>query len=220
MKSRRTRPKQLVKALIERGKVIPPVPDSVRERTLARARSTVGIVAVEAASRAPAMRHRGLAVALAAAVAFAVGAAVAAATLRSDPPYEPATAPPPPPTPPAAEPVPCATPVPSPPASASVALPPGTAPSAERTQRALSAQASYAAELRVLQRAQAAYRSEDYGAALRLVEEHRQRFPRGRLTQEREALRVKALAGAGREQEASRAAAAFESQYPRSPLLR
>ena len=49
--------------------------------------------------------------------------------------------------------------------------------------------------------------------------EHARLFKDGRLAEEREALRVKALAGLGRSEEARRAAAAFRARFPRSVLL-
>ena len=42
----------------------------------------------------------------------------------------------------------------------------------------------------------------------------------GRLTEEREALRVRVLAGLGRDDDARHVAADFESNFPHSPLLR
>jgi hypothetical protein len=75
------------------------------------------------------------------------------------------------------------------------------------------------AELRLLARARAAVVREDFAAALPLLAEHARRFRKGRLAEEREALRVKALAGLGRDRDAARAAAAFEARFPRSPLV-
>jgi hypothetical protein len=75
------------------------------------------------------------------------------------------------------------------------------------------------AELRLLEQARAAVLREDFAGALTPLAEHARRFKNGRLTEEREALRVKALAGLGRDREAERAAAAFEARFPRSPLV-
>ena len=88
-----------------------------------------------------------------------------------------------------------------------------------RAARTANAQESYAAELRLLHRAQVAYAGEDFSAALMLVAEHARRFPNGRLAEEREALRVRSLAGAGRSEDARRATAAFAARFPRSVLL-
>jgi hypothetical protein len=75
------------------------------------------------------------------------------------------------------------------------------------------------AELHLLRRARAAVARGDFAAALPPIAEHARRFKDGRLAEEREALRVKALAGLGRNEEARRAAAAFEARFPRSVLL-
>ena len=78
---------------------------------------------------------------------------------------------------------------------------------------------SYAAELDLLQRAQVAFAGRDFPGALVLVAEHARRFPNGRLAEEREALRVRSLAGSGRADDARRAVAAFANRFPRSVLL-
>jgi hypothetical protein len=44
-------------------------------------------------------------------------------------------------------------------------------------------------------------------------------FPKGQLAEEREALRVRSLLGAGRMAEGQSAAAAFANRFPRSVLL-
>jgi hypothetical protein len=75
------------------------------------------------------------------------------------------------------------------------------------------------AELRLLRQARAAVARKDYAAALPPLAEHARRFKNGRLTEEREALRVRSLAGLGRTDEARRAAQGFEARYPRSVLL-
>jgi hypothetical protein len=74
-------------------------------------------------------------------------------------------------------------------------------------------------EMRLLERARAAAAREDYAAAIAPLDEHARRFPEGWLAEEREALRVEALAGLGRTSEARRAASTFEARFPRSPLL-
>ena len=77
----------------------------------------------------------------------------------------------------------------------------------------------FAAEIAVLQPAHAAHARGDFATALVLVAEHARRFPKGHLAEEREALRVRSLAGAGRTEEARRATAAFGARFPRSILL-
>ena len=77
----------------------------------------------------------------------------------------------------------------------------------------------YAKELRVLEPARQAVASHDFNTALSSIADHQRMFPSGRLTEEREALRVKALLGLGRTAEAQRAGAAFRSRFPKSALL-
>lgn len=74
-------------------------------------------------------------------------------------------------------------------------------------------------EVVLLQRARAAVARKDFAGALPPLSAHARRFKDGRLAEEREALRVKALAGLGRTEDARETAAAFASRFPRSPLL-
>lgn len=200
-------------ALVERGRIVQRVPDVVRARALARARATV----VSAATAEPAhpvqLPMRGLRIAVAATVAMAVGAAAATAALhrRTPPRVEP--------TPPASEgPVPT-----SHKARLAVAPQPTVTPEPlarpHRPARLTAVRESYAAELELLQRAQAAYANQDYLETLALVGKHGHRFPNGRLAEEREALRVRSLAASGRVDEERRAVAAFTNRFPRSVLL-
>jgi hypothetical protein len=92
---------------------------------------------------------------------------------------------------------------------------PSKLPPTARLSRADEARA----ELHLLRRARAAVARGEFAAALPPIAEHARRFRDGRLAEEREALRVKALAGLGRNDEARRAAAAFEARFPRSVLL-
>lgn len=75
-------------------------------------------------------------------------------------------------------------------------------------------------ELHLLGGARAAVAGEDYATALLRLDEHARRFRAGRLTEERDALRIKALAGLGRTDEARRAATAFRARFPHSVLVR
>jgi hypothetical protein len=75
-------------------------------------------------------------------------------------------------------------------------------------------------ELQVLRPAQRATARDDFASALAAIADHQRRFPSGQLTEEREALRVKALLGLGRLAEARRAGTAFRQRFPRSALLR
>ena len=100
---------------------------------------------------------------------------------------------------------------------------PEAAPPAQRapapSRRALTPGRGYALELALLQPARAALAREDYAATLAATAEHERRFPAGQLTEERDALRVLALAGERRVAEAARAARAFRARFPRSLLL-
>jgi hypothetical protein len=78
---------------------------------------------------------------------------------------------------------------------------------------------AYALELGLLQRARTAVASRAFSTALDAIAEHQRRFPRGRLQEEREALRVKALLGLGRNDDARRAGERFRERFPRSVLL-
>jgi hypothetical protein len=74
-------------------------------------------------------------------------------------------------------------------------------------------------ELGLLRQARDAVARGDLAAALAPVAEHARRFPEGRLAEEREALRVRALTGLGRSDEARGAAAGFRARFPHSVLL-
>ena len=85
---------------------------------------------------------------------------------------------------------------------------------------AISARAGDALdELALLARARQADARGEHAKVLSLVAEHAQKYPGGRLSEEREVLRVKALVGLGRAEQARQAAARFRRQFPRSVLL-
>lgn len=210
-----------LEALLEQGKQIPAVPASVRARILTRARATAalaGSVRVPRSRLRPAMLQPA---ALVAAMVLGMGIAGAVVLLRDRRPPAPpremnasaqpavqpalsALAPPPPNSPPP--------PPPSAPAASSAAEPRPSAKSA-------SPRESYAAELELLRRAQAAYASGDFSGSLVSLSEHARQFPNGRLAEEREALRVSCLKGLGRSSDARRAAASFALRFPHSVLL-
>jgi hypothetical protein len=131
--------------------------------------------------------------------------------------------------PPAAEPAPRGAPgaaaaarLPAPPPSPSIDEPASAAPAPARAfapPRTLTRAEGYALELKVLEPARAAVARADVTAAMAAIAEHERRFPNGQLTEEREALRVLALAGARRSEEARHAAATFRKRFPRSMLL-
>jgi hypothetical protein len=93
------------------------------------------------------------------------------------------------------------------------------APEPHASAKSASPRESYAAELELLRRAQAAYAGGDFTGSLVPLNEHARQFPNGRLAEEREALRVSCLRGLGRSSDARRAAAAFALRFPHSVLL-
>ncbi len=205
-----------LQSLLERGKYIPSVPDLVRARALARARATAALAARRGGI--PRARRRPLTIALAASAALAVLTATAVAAFhavtRQNAPVQPA-----PTSTVVTETKPAAAtfePTFREPELAAPSLPVAKHP---RTTTPPSALDSYAAELDLLHRAQTAYAGRDFAGALSLVAEHSRRFPNGRLAEEREALRVRSLTGAGRTAEAHRAAAAFAERFPRSVFV-
>ncbi len=215
MNFRKSRQKNDMDMLLERSRFIPPIPSSVRARVLERARSMEAGASTEAADVLPVARRRVMVITLAASVAFVVGAAGAVVALRVRAHSEPrATLP----ASPHLELGSCPTPS-APPLASQVAPQPSVEPKTARPDPSLTARESYTAELSLLQRAQAAYTDRNFATTLLLVSEHTRRFPNGRLAEEREALHVKALIGAGRAEEARRAASAFATRFPRSALL-
>ena len=79
---------------------------------------------------------------------------------------------------------------------------------------------AYTKELQVLQPARQAVTRGDFTKALSAIGEHQRLFPSGKLAEEREALRIKALLGLGRTGEAQRAGTTFRARFPHSALLK
>jgi hypothetical protein len=73
-------------------------------------------------------------------------------------------------------------------------------------------------ELEGLETARHAVARGEHSRALSLLAVHRQRFPQSQLDEEREALRIRALQGAGFDEQARQAAKAFETERPDSVL--
>lgn len=96
--------------------------------------------------------------------------------------------------------------------------PPPVAPAAHPAASRAASEGELTVETRLLARATEALRGGDPRAALALLDEHRRRFPRGILTEERDASRVFALCAMGSEQEALRSARQFAREHPRSGL--
>jgi hypothetical protein len=76
---------------------------------------------------------------------------------------------------------------------------------------------SIAAELALLEQAQAALRAQAPARALVVLNEHAAKYPRGALSEERNGLRVLALCDLGRSG-AAQAAERFVADHPSSPL--
>jgi hypothetical protein len=74
------------------------------------------------------------------------------------------------------------------------------------------------AELSLLQRARLAVNRGAHASAMSDLTEHQRRFPASRLREEREALRIRALEGLGKSEDARRAADKFRQRYPKSVL--
>jgi hypothetical protein len=79
---------------------------------------------------------------------------------------------------------------------------------------------AYTKELQVLQPARQAVTRGDFTTALSAIGEHQSQFPSGKLAEEREALRIKALLGLGRIGEAQRVGATFRARFAHSALLK
>ena len=199
------------RALLDYEREVTPLPATVRARAIARARAAL-VAGVD--RRATPIPVRGTRWAAAAAVICILGIGVGAAAYQFRAYISPAPAPE---VRPIAAPVKTIATPPPPVASAPVEE---EAPAPEPVAaKPLSRADAARAELRLLRQARAAVASEEYAAALPPIAEHARRFKNGRLSEEREALRVKALAGLGRNEEARRAAAAFRARFPRSVLL-
>lgn len=216
-------------ALLQRRKIQRDVPPETRRRVLAAGRAIIAadghmpprgerpLLLIPPPRPRPLAR---IALAGAGALAFAAVGAVAAIMLRS-PGVAPRLMVPASPEqhpavkaaliPPAEDALPSAEPQPR----------PGAAPGRMRRARVARVAADRDAatvELELLQRAHADYTRRDFAATLAVLAEHARRFPHGRLAEEREILRVRALVGAGRTDEARVAQSAFAAQFPRSVL--
>jgi TolA-binding protein len=97
--------------------------------------------------------------------------------------------------------------------STSVAAKPPATGSASRGPAGLAEQQA------LLDVARSAFGRNDYPQTLAVLSAHAQRFPKSVLTEEREALEIKALAASGRVAEAKARAARFAAHFPQSLLL-
>ena len=214
-------------SLLRPSKITRQAPPELRLRALARARAFVtskGVIVPPApqpltlVSIPSAPRRVRRTIAFAAALVVAAGTAGALAALHAR----------------TAEPAPMVTPVSTvgvraattaqPMPRSPAVSPPVRSQRAPRVRSAVSNRSSgferrYTAELELLQRAQVAYTRREFSSALGLLSEHARLFARGHLAEEREALRVRCLRGAGRTDEAHRVATEFAVRFPRSVLL-
>jgi hypothetical protein len=201
--------------LFESAKALDRVSDVARARIRARARASVA--AASTLPMATPEHPRRLRLAVAAGVAFVLGATGAAAAFLGHGLAVHRTGP--------TEPLPRMAPIVKLGERREPVLPSAdTGPVVEATtprphRHASSGWDARAAELALIQKAQSAYANGDLPNALQLLAEHSRRFPNGRLAEEREALRVRSLAGCGRSADARRALQAFADRYPDSVLL-
>ncbi len=127
-------------------------------------------------------------------------------------------------------------PLPSPPAAAVLTPDPGVATASAEDEPAPSAKAaparpsaeasaptrrddSLTAERSILDEANRALGAGQTAATFEALTRHAEAFPRGRLSEEREGLWLRALLAAGRRDEARARAVRFKQLYPRSMLL-
>jgi hypothetical protein len=209
-----------IAALLASERSIEPEPEAVRRRALLRARAAARWQNGKPGPSAGRWGFWGRIPPVAAAAAIclvitALSAAVLRATRRT---AEPAASP--------RQPEPACAPVtsakethhPAAAASAEVEAEPETKTEPVGAARSAFREEGYAGELRLLQPARQAVSSGNFAVALSSIAAHERRFPHGRLAEERDALRVKALRGLGRADDARRAAADFRKQFPRSVL--
>jgi hypothetical protein len=198
-----------VRSLLEHERQVSVLPAAARARAVSRARSALaaGVATRQVPSRAPSAVRWAAAVGLACLATVGAGAAAYSIGVRARPRAPTVAAAPD-----------LESPAPHRGLGDEAIANGRDAPAvAERSSR--STAGAVRAELRLLQQARAAVAREDFLSAIQLLGEHARRFKEGRLVEEREALRVRSLAGLGRRGAARRAAADFEANFPRSPLL-
>jgi hypothetical protein len=93
----------------------------------------------------------------------------------------------------------------------------GASPSASHDASPIESKSALREESVAVLEIRRTLRAGDASGALRLLEQARQRFPHGALSQEREALSVEALAKSGARDAAARKADAFLRAHPKSP---
>lgn len=205
-------------ALLFQEKDYAPAPEMVRARLMSRARQAVSATKMPLPERRFVWPGRRLAYAAAAGLVLVAGVAAG---------YELFVRPAPAPQPQAAPHTGLAKPAqPEPkPSAPQVAPTEPEAPTVSPTEtdsprRASTASKSEARlkEIRLLVRARQADARREYATVLSIAAEHERSFPSGRLSEERQVLRVKALVGLGWADEARRVGRAFRQQFPHSVL--
>lgn len=109
-------------------------------------------------------------------------------------------------------------PMPAAPVPAATIVPPGASEARAEAKRVIPTSQLREESMAVLE-ARAALRAGNASQTLALLEQARQRFPRGALGQEREALTIEALAQSGQSAMAQRRAEAFLRAHPASPYV-
>jgi hypothetical protein len=209
-----------VEALFVHERVPPAQPQVVRARLLARADAVPLEFPGEPPLRVDAQpRVRWKLITAAASVALVAGVAAAFQMMRTSVSSEPNRAE----SSPADRPAPVAPPKALEPEigkPAALATPASAAATSGPTRRASAAGKpdDGLGELELLSRARSADVRGDYSHVLTILAEHQRIHPDGRLSEEREVLRVEALVGLGRASEARRVAARFRERFPRSVL--
>ena len=211
-----------VEALVAHERVLPAQPEDVRARILSRAHAAT-LAGPPATEPLPVTRVGASQSLAAGTVAVAVaGIAAAIYLFGGSAPSAPVEK-----TPVAAKPPAITLPEPSS-ARASGSEPAPVAPSARAqpvetpvasARPTASRQEGGPEEIQLLSDARKADARRDYASVLSILSEHERKFPGGRLSEEREVLRVKALVGLGRTDQARRTAARFRRQFPKSVLL-
>ena len=214
-----------VEQLVAHERSVPVESDAVRARLMSRARAAT-LEGPPAPS--PKLQRASASPVAAGTVALAVvGVAVAVAlylwrgSAPSAPPVVPSavTAPA---TPPPAPVAPAAAAMSAPSSTSDTASePPASAGTSAPAPRVASSRPKDGGldELQLLSRARNADAQGDYSEVLSILSEHERAFPGGRLSEEREVLRVKALVGLARSEQAKRAGARFRRRFPHSVLL-
>jgi hypothetical protein len=216
-----------VAALLDEARGTPAAPASERRRVAGRLALSVGL-AIPGASLAGArvVTHAWLGKALGVAALLVVAGGVThralrPTTARAPAPtahHERAPAPGRPTAPRVEASPPPAVPAPVEPAAAALAPSPAARPAPAAAAVVVDDDRSFQDELGLVERAIAALGRDDTAGASAALSQHARRFPRGRLSPEREALRVQCAAARGDREAAEAGRRRFHQRYPDSVL--